>query len=92
MDTNPTDRLAATLIAELSRGRRISPALHRLLAAELGPPDREATESERAIAQWVAATPAERGRALRDLLSVGDALPGRATDDGPRFPRFGSLP
>jgi hypothetical protein len=62
----------------------------RVLAAEVGASEAHASDSERAAARWVAATPAERGRTLRDLLLLADRLP--APPRAPlAFPRVAPL-
>jgi hypothetical protein len=74
------DRAARDLLRAIVAGERPRPALRRLLVDALsapGPPD--AGDS---IAEWLSASPAERGAVLRDLLDVGDRLPA---------PRRGSL-
>lgn len=93
----PVDRAARELIAELAKGHRLDPSLHRILLDLLGdgvsegaspPPDNEAA---RAVAEWMAATPVERGRALVDLLLLADAIPSRGHRDKPlQFPRLDS--
>lgn len=66
----PPDRAARTLIIELATGRRVSPGLERLLRDMLG--DGRSADS---VAEWVGATAAARGAALRDLLGLADRLP-----------------
>lgn len=47
----------------------------------------------RAVAEWMAATPAERGKTLEDLLLLADALPHGARQGKPLlFPRLESKP
>lgn len=84
------DRAAGELLAELARGRRPRGALRRLLLAALNEDRDGATDNARAAGAWIAATPAQRGEALRDLLLLADSLPhgrGRA-GSRPRFPRI----
>jgi hypothetical protein len=79
------DAAAAALLAELGRGRRPTPRIARVLAAELAateaqdspPPSHE----ERAAAAWLAATPAARGKTLEDLLLLTDSLPASRPGD-----------
>jgi hypothetical protein len=69
------DGAAAELLSGLARGERPRGPLLRVLAAELGAGNGSASDSELAAARWAAADPAERGRALRDLLLLADRLP-----------------
>lgn len=73
----PVDRAARDLIAELGKGRRPGPGLRRvlidLLEEDAGP--RSASDAPHPVAEWMSATPEERGRALEDLLLLADALP-----------------
>lgn len=91
----PVDRAARELIAELARGRRPEPALRHMLIDLLrhgfreGPDPSPANEAGRAVAEWMAATPRERGKALVDLLLFADALPVSGRKDKPLcFPRL----
>jgi hypothetical protein len=36
---------------------------------------RSASDAAHSVAEWIAATPEERGKALEDLLLLADALP-----------------
>lgn len=93
----PADRAARELIAELAKGRTIdSPLRHILLdllradapAGEVPPP---LDDAGRSAAQWIAATPAARGKALVDLLLFADALPPSGRKRKPLdFPRLES--
>ena len=79
----PADRAARELIAELGKGRRPSPTLRRMLLDLLrdekgradSPGQPHAHEAEREVAEWMAASPRERGKTLIDLLLLADALP-----------------
>ncbi len=87
------DRAAGELLAELSAGRKPRAALRRLLADALGNESEAATsDSARAAAGWVAASPRERGATLHDLLLLADRLPSRRAPERPRFPRIASRP
>jgi len=91
----PAEEAARTLIAELDKGRRIAPPLRRILIDLLEHGHREAQSPEDeaglSVAAWVAATPAERGNALFDLLLLADALPsGGRKGKALRFPRLDS--
>lgn len=92
----PIDRAARELIAELGKGRHLDPTLRRLLLDLLASGNgkeaaRPVTDSERAVAEWMASTPRERGAALFDLLLLADALPHRDRIGMPlEFPRLDS--
>lgn len=88
------DQAARELLAELGMGREPEPRLQRLLTAKLRqgaagaitPPDPSS-----AVAEWMAATPADRGKTLVDLLLLADALPHGARRGKPLlFPRLKS--
>jgi hypothetical protein len=50
-----------------------------------------ASEAAHSVAEWMAATPAERGEALVDLLLLADALPSDGRTGKPlQFPRLDS--
>jgi hypothetical protein len=86
----PTDHAAGELLAELAAGRRPRPVLARLLVDALHDGDTATSDSARAAAGWVAATPQQRGEALRDLLLLTDRLPPRQAPARARFPRIQS--
>ena len=93
----PVDRAARELIAELARGRQPDPGLRQMLLDLLRHGYREgakpspANEAARSVAEWMAATPTERGKALVDLLLLADALPSGGRRGKPlRFPRLDS--
>jgi hypothetical protein len=91
------DRAARELIAELAKGRAPDPTLRHMLLDLLrfgyreGPEPSQRNESEHAIAEWMAASAAERGKALVDLLLLADALPHGGRRGKPlTFPRLDS--
>jgi hypothetical protein len=92
----PVDRAARELIAELGRGSHLDPTLRHLLLDLLqrdggngSPP--AANDAARAVAEWMASTPKERGKALFDLLQLADALPHGGRRGKPlEFPRLDS--
>ncbi|MGI8921820.1 MAG: hypothetical protein ACR2HD_09170 [Solirubrobacteraceae bacterium] len=86
------DRAAGELLGELAAGRQPRSALGRLLADALGARDPELPDAARAAGAWVAATPAQRGEALRDLLLLADRLPRPGTPQRRAFPRVQSSP
>lgn len=92
----PADQAARELIAALGKGKQPEPKLRQLLTAKLNDDHREATtpsDPARAVAEWMASTPTERGKALVDLLLLADALPHTARRGKPlRFPRLGPTP
>ena len=93
----PIDRAARELIAELGKGRHLDPTLHHLLVDMLRRSDERSTQpvpagdASRAVAEWMAATPEERGKTLVDLLLLADALPSGGRRGKPLlFPRLDS--
>jgi len=73
------DRLTRALLAELRAGRAPKPGLRGALADALSriePP--VVLEELQAVVNWAGVSNEERGRALRDLLELGDRLPVRA--------------
>lgn len=88
--TQPTvSRAARELLVELTQGRHPSRTLSRLLLDALGDRQSELSDSARAAAEWVAASPLERGAALRDLLLLADRLP-QGSHSPLEFPRINS--
>jgi len=73
----PIDRAARELIAELGRGEHLDRGLRRMLVDLLAEAEksRSAGDKMHSVAEWMSATPAERGTALVDLLLLADALP-----------------
>lgn len=71
------DQAARELIAALARGDEMEPKLRNLLLDALrgwsGPTPRP--DTARSAAEWLAASPGERGKTLVDLLLLADALP-----------------
>jgi hypothetical protein len=88
---SPIDRATRELLAGLARGEKPSPMLRRLLLDALESPQREpVSDAARAAAEWVDATPGERGEALADLLRLADAVPLRRRPPGSAFPHLHS--
>jgi hypothetical protein len=79
---------AAQLVEDLSRGRRLPERLRRLAIDALGG-DAGVSDEERAVGEWIAATPAKRGETLVDLLDLADKLPHRR-EGALRFPPLSS--
>jgi hypothetical protein len=93
----PVDRAARELIAELGKGRSPSPTLRRMLLDLLRDGRQESfkqsptAEAEHEVAEWMAASPRERGKTLIDLLLLADALPHAGRRGKPlRYPRLDS--
>ncbi len=93
----PVDRAARELIAELGKGRWLDSNLRHVLLDLLEGGRREGARPSRTneaaheVAEWMAATPAERGKALVDLLLLADALPSGGRRGKPlRFPKLDS--
>ena len=85
------------MIAELGKGRAPSPTLRRMLLDLLRDGARDdarqspTQEAEHGVAEWMAASPRERGKALVDLLLLTDALPHGERGKRPlRYPRLDS--
>lgn len=90
----PIDQATRELITELGRGSEPEPRLRRLLTTVLGGSSTEVVSPPtpaRAMAEWMAATPQDRGKTLEDLLLLADALPSGGRKDKPlNFPRLDS--
>jgi hypothetical protein len=92
----PVDRAGRELIAELGKGRHLDPTLRHLLLDLLGRgggngTSQPAGDPARAVAEWMASTPRERGKTLYDLLLLADALPHGGRRGKPLgFPRLES--
>jgi len=91
------NQAARELIAELSKGHAPDLTLRHMLFDLLrnggdDSPERSPTrEAEHAVAEWMAASPHERGAALVDLLLLADALPHSGRRGRPlRYPRLDS--
>jgi len=94
VELEPADRAARQLIAELGKGNELEPRLRRLLTTMLSDGPKAAIAPagpSQAVAEWMTATPKERGKTLVDLLLLADALPHGGRKDKPlRFPRLDS--
>lgn len=97
VERRPVERAARELIAELGKGRMLDPNLRHMLLDLLENGRREGRQPSRRdeasheVAEWMAATPAEKGRALVDLLLLADALPSGGRRGKPlAFPRLDS--
>jgi len=93
--TRREDRQIRDLLVSLRRGAQLDPILVKVLRDALGridtPPVPEALAE---VAEWVGASEAERGEALRGLLRVygriAESRPRRRRRRERRFPRFRS--
>ncbi|HEY2768659.1 MAG TPA: hypothetical protein VGI76_10390 [Solirubrobacteraceae bacterium] len=88
IDSEPGDHAAGELLAELAMGRRPRALLRRLLldALEDEHEHKRSSDSARAAAIWISATPQQRGVALRDLLLLADRIPRRRRPPTLSFP------
>lgn len=89
----PVDRAARELLAQLAKGKEPEPKLRHLLSSALGDAWRgpaTSPDSARSAAEWIAASPLERGKTLENLLLLADALPsGGRKGKALRFPKLG---
>lgn len=83
------DKAASRLLAELSFGHKPRRGLRRLLADAIDAREAGLSDAAKAAQEWVAATAEERGKTLKDLLLLADAIPHRRRPDRSGFPRFG---
>jgi hypothetical protein len=86
---------ARALLSRLRRGDPLDPVLAASLRRALARvPEEPIPESLAEVSEWVGASAAERGAALRELLDlygrIADARPPRRTRAHARFPRFSS--
>ncbi len=92
----PANRAARELLSEIGINREPEPKLRRLLSAMLDDPPGASVipaDPSRAVAQWMAVTPRDRGKTLVDLLLLADALPhGGRRGEPLHFPRLDSTP
>ena len=91
------EREARALLARLRRADAIDPVMAGLLVRALdGVATAPVPEALAEASEWIGATPAERGAALRDLLDaygrIAASRPSRRTRPSTRFPRFSSEP
>lgn len=77
----PATGAAVDLAAALDRGETVPGGLARVIRAGLAEPG-DASAAELAAARWVGTSPAQRGRALAELLDLADAT-GRAREAAP---------
>jgi hypothetical protein len=91
------DGAAREMLAHLRRGSPLDPRLAALLRDHLAAlPAAPVPGDLSETVEWLGASDPERGRALRDVLRLYDAI-ARSRDPvreapGPRFPRFESRP
>jgi hypothetical protein len=96
----PIDGAARELLGLIAKGARPDPMLKRLLLDALVHEDRRdrsvdseavVSDAARAAAEWIDASPRQRGDTLKDLLLLADALPVRLRSDEIGFPRLRSV-
>lgn len=85
----PADRAARELLGRIAAGQRPRRGLRLLLAGALDDSS-GVSGSARAAAEWIGATPEQRGDALRDLLLLTDKLPTPSRRASNGFPRLQS--
>jgi hypothetical protein len=90
VNAHAPNQIAAELLGELATGTHPRPALRKLLMDALRPGGEAVSDSARAATRWIAASPAQRGETLRDLLLLADQLPARRASSRKRFPRIES--
>ncbi len=86
---------ARALLARLRRGDPLDPGLAASLRHALARrPETPVPEQLAEVSEWLGASAAERGAALRELLDLADRIarsrPARRRREGPRFPHFSS--
>jgi hypothetical protein len=86
------EKAAGELLGELDAGRRPRRIIARLLLDRLAGGEQPISDSARAAARWVAATPKRHGESLHDLLLLSDSLPPRRPAPTRRFPPLRSAP
>lgn len=98
--SSAVDRAGRETIRLLAKGERLDPKLRRLLLDALSEgahadqptrPSDAVSDSARAATEWIGVSPEERGKALRDLLELADALPIRLRPGEIGFPRLRSV-
>jgi hypothetical protein len=80
----PVEAAARALLRSLARGEALSSRNRRLLLDALNGESMQAAE-------WLGTSLTERGEVLRDLLTLGDAIPIRRRPDKISFPRIDSI-
>jgi hypothetical protein len=95
VQTQAPETEARALLARLRRGDPIEPVMAELLVRALdGVTKAPIPESLNEVSEWIGATPAERGAALRDLMQMYGQIvasrPVRKTPPREIFPRFTS--
>src|SRR3954451_11279381 len=102
----PVDEAAREALRRVAAGEQLDPMLRTLLMDALVhaepsvrgsledaspvPPRPRVSDAARSASRWIGADPAERGRALEELLELADALPLRRRPDEIGFPRLRS--
>ena len=91
VEARPVDKYAAGLLRELTLGNAPRPALRSLLADSIPREEEGPSHEAERMKMWAGASDADRGRALIDLLGLGDALPPKRHGRASGFPRIDSL-
>ncbi len=96
VDVRAPEREARALLARLRRADPIDPRMASLLARALdGVAQAPLPDTLAEVGEWIGATPAERGAALRDLLDtygrIAASRPTRRKRPARTFPRFSSV-
>lgn len=86
---------ARALLARLRRGDLLDPVLAASLRRAVAKlPEEAVPEPLAEVSEWIGASPAERGAALRELLDlygrIAESRPRRRRRERARFPRFSS--
>jgi hypothetical protein len=76
-----SDRAAKELLVEMRAGRQPRRALLALLARAVEGAPEIASDEAGSVAEWLGASPQERGDVLRELLELGDAFPHKGRGD-----------
>jgi len=96
---SPVDEAARDLLRLIANGGGLDPMLKRLLMDALVREDRSdrpadpsasVSDAARSATEWIGASSRQRGKTLRDLLGLADALPIRPRAAEIGFPRLKS--
>jgi hypothetical protein len=87
----PADERAGEMLGLLAHGESITPVRAHLVAHALAPEAVAAPDHHlRAAGEWAGTDAAARGAALRDVLTLVDAIPAKPRTRPLRFPRLSS--
>lgn len=85
-------RLAAQLVRALAAGATVPETIAAALQLQMTAIPASMPDSVPPMLDWMAASPADRGEALRDLLRMTDRLPPPRRREARRFPLIHSAP